>query len=230
MYKRQVLRLLSFVGLTSVLAVLASSAALAQPAPTYCLDGRTTTLPTTMTLDGLSRSLTEALADNIIASSFDHSTFYLEIFAGKLFFDIPDDPSFVPGPVSSKHSIHSGACTGGEHVAVAGASFMCGAGYGVTSTPDYIAGKSATAAYLTGDPGRHYALFVQGDLNGGQLAQTPAGSPAGSFYCALPADLKVEPIMGSDGKQMLADTMGELYLSAYANGETIGHPAYQLSS
>ena len=42
--------------------------------------------------------------------------------------------------------------------------------------------------------------------------------------------LEVEPIIGSDGKQMLADTQGYLYDSGYANGETIGHPAYRLSS
>ena len=79
--------------------------------------------------------------------------------------------------------------------------------------------------------GRHYAFYVQGDLNGVQRAQAAAGStPTGSFYCKLPESLKVVPIVGSDGKQMLADTQGYLYDSGYANGETIGHPAYRLSS
>ena len=64
-----------------------------------------------------------------------------------------------------------------------------------------------------------------------QRAQAAAGStPPGSFYCKLPEGLKVVPIIGSDAKQMLADTQGYLYDSGYANGETIGHPAYRLDS
>ena len=108
---------------------------------------------------------------------------------------------------------------------------MCASGYGAQSNPDYVAGKSATENYLAPEFGRHYAFYVQGDLNGMQRAQAAAGStPAGSFYCKLPESLKVEPIIGSDGKQRLADTQGYLYDSGYANGETIGHPAYRLSS
>jgi hypothetical protein len=94
---------------------------------------------------------------------------------------------------------------------------MCGSGYGAKSSTDFIAGKEATEDYLAG--GRHYAFYVQGDLNGGQQAQAAKDStPAGSFYCKLPEGLKVEPIIGSDGKQMLADTQGYLYDSGYANG------------
>lgn len=239
MHKGRILRLLSLFGLTSVLAVLASSAAIAAPStPTYCLDGRTTTLPVTMTLGGLSRDLPQSLADTIISSSEDHSTFFLVVvmFGGipRLFFDWPpDDPGSVPGVVTwNTHSIRAGACTGRAASGFGpGSEFMCGAGYGPASGPDYVAGKTATAAYLAGDPGRHYAFFVQGNLDGPQLAQAPEGTaPAGSFYCALPAGLKVEPIMGADGKQMLADTMGALYLSSFANLETIGHPAYRVTS
>ena len=54
-------------------------------------------------------------------------------------------------------------------------------------------------------------------------------SPAGSFYCRLPEGLKVQPIIGSDGNQMLADTQGYLYDSGYANGKTIGHPSVRLT-
>ena len=108
---------------------------------------------------------------------------------------------------------------------------MCASGYGAQSNPDYVAGKSATETYLDPASGRHYAFYVQGDLNGMQRAQAAAGTtPAGSFYCKLPEGLKVVPIIGSDGKQMLADTQGYLYDSGYANGETIGHPAYRLGS
>jgi hypothetical protein len=87
----------------------------------------------------------------------------------------------------------------------------------------------ATETYLEPAFGRHYAFYAQDELNGVQRAQTTAGStPAGSFYCKLPEGLKVVPIIGSDGKQMLADAQGYLYDSGYANGETIGHPAYRV--
>ncbi len=108
---------------------------------------------------------------------------------------------------------------------------MCASGYGASSNPDYVASKDAIANYLKGDAGRHYAFYVQGDLKGAQRAQAAEdATPAGSFYCRIPESLKVTPIMGPDGKQMLADTQGYLYDSGYANGETIGHPAYRLGS
>ena len=70
-----------------------------------------------------------------------------------------------------------------------------------------------------GRPERGAACSSNGRLDSGRL-----------LYCKLPEALKVVPIIGSDGKQMLADTQGYLYDSGYANGETIGHPAYRLSS
>jgi len=230
-------RLLSVCALAALVALSASTAALAQTAP-YCVNGATTTLPTTLTFTGGSRALTEAIANNIVSGSFDNSTFYLgfAIGGGGPFFFIPDSPTFDPAtalaPGYSTNSVRLGACAAGARIpGVAGSSFMCASGYGAQSNPDYVAGKSATGAYLEPASGRHYAFYVKGDLNGAQRAQAAAGStPAGSFYCKLPESLKVVPILGSDGKQMLADTQGYLYLSGYANGETIGHPAYRLGS
>jgi hypothetical protein len=141
-------------------------------------------------------------------------------------------PGIIVTPLDSTNSVRPGACAPGTRIpGVPGSSFMCASGYGAQSNPDYVAGKSATGAYLDPASGRHYAFYVQGDLNGMQRAQAAAGTtPAGSFYCKLPEGLKAVPIIGSDGKQMLADTQGYLYLSGYANGETIGHPAYRLGS
>ena len=230
-------RLLSVCGLAGLIAVSASTAALAQTAP-YCVNGATTTLPTTLTFSGGSRIIAEATADAIISSSSDNSTFYLgfAIGGGGPFFFIPDSPTFDPAtvlaPGYSTNSVSHGACAAGTRIpGVPGSSFMCASGYGAQSNPDYVAGKSATETYLAPAFARHYAFYVQGDLNGMQRAQAAAGStPAGSFYCKLPEGLKVVPIIGSDGKQMLADTQGYLYDSGYANGETIGHPAYRLGS
>jgi hypothetical protein len=238
MGRGRAMKLLSASGLVGLLAVLAATAALAQTAPVYCVNGATTTLPTTITFAGGSRALTEAVANNIVSSSFDNSTFYLgfAIGGGGPFFFIPDSPTFDPAtalaPGYSTNSLRPGACAAGARIpGVPGSSFMCASGYGAQSNPDYVAGKSATETYLDPASGRHYAFYVQGDLNGPQRAQAAAGStPAGSFYCKLPESLKVVPILGSDGKQMLADTQGYLYLSGYANGETIGHPAYRLGS
>ena len=230
-------RLVLVCALAGLIAVTAATAAIAQPTSVYCVNGTTTTLPTTITFAGGSRSLTEATAGVVISNSFDHSTFYLGFAIGgsTAFFFIPDstfDPDATLAPGYSKNSVSQGACSSTtRHVAVPGSSFMCGSGYGAQSGPDYVAGKATTEEYLAGDPGRHYAFYVEGDLNGVQHAQAAAGStPAGSFYCKLPEGLKVEPILGSDGKQMLADTQGYLYDSGYANFETIGHPAYRLAS
>jgi hypothetical protein len=230
------MRLLSVTGLTGLLAVIAATAALAQTA-VYCVNGATTTLPTTLTFSGGSRALTEGTAEAVISNSFNNSTFYLgfAIGGGGPFFFIPDSPTFDPAsalaPGYSTNSVSRGACAAGTRIpGIPGSSFMCASGYGAQSNPDYVAGKSATETYLAPASGRHYAFYVQGDLNGAQRAQAAAGAtPAGSFYCKLPEGLKVVPIMGSDGKQMLADTQGYLYDSGYANGETIGHPAYRLA-
>jgi len=230
------MRLLVASGFVGLLAVVAATAALAQTA--YCVNGATTTLPTTITFAGGSRALTEGTANAIVSNSFDNSTFYLGFASdgsGPFFF-IPDSPSFDPATVLaagySTNSVSQGACAAGTKIpGVPGSAFMCGSGYGAQSNPDYVAGKSATETYLEPASGRHYAFYVQGDLSGAQRAQATADStPAGSFYCKLPESLKVVPIIGSDGKQMLADTQGYLYDSGYANGETIGHPAYRLSS
>jgi hypothetical protein len=220
------------------MAAIAATAAIAQPAPVYCVNGTTTTLPTTVTFVGGSELLTEDGAEFVIARAFDHSTFWLGISTSSgtvvlvAFRPAPFDPASFFAPGYSTNSVSRGACSSSTpHVAVPGSSFMCGSGYGAQSGPDYVAGKATTEDYLAGDSGRHYAFYVQGDLNGGQLAQAAADStPAGSFYCKLPEGLKVEQITGSDGKQMLADTQGYLYDSGYANGETIGHPAYRLAS
>jgi hypothetical protein len=231
-------RLLSVSGLAGLVAVVAATAALAQTATVYCVNGVSTTLPTTLTFTGGSRSFGEATAEAVINNSFNGSTFYLgfTIGGGGPFFFIPDSPTFDPAtvlaPGYSINSVSRGACAAGTRApGIPGSSFMCASGYGEKSNPDYVAGKSATETYLAPEFGRHYAFYVQGDLNGAQRAQAAAGTtPAGSFYCKLPESLKVEPIIGSDGKQMLADTQGYLYDSGYANGETIGHPAYRLSS
>ena len=74
-------RLLSVCGLAGLIAVSASTAALAQTAPD-CVNGTTTTLPTTLTFSGGSRALAEATADAIISNSFDGSTFYLGFAIG----------------------------------------------------------------------------------------------------------------------------------------------------
>ena len=235
---RSAKRLVSVSGLVGLVAVVTATTALAQTATVYCVNGGSTTLPTTITFSGGSRSLTEATAEAIISNSFDSSTFYLGFASGGggPFFFIPDSPTFDPAtvlaPGYSTNSVSRGACAAGSRVpGIPGSSFMCASGYGAQSNPDYVAGKSATETYLDPASGRHYAFYVQGDLNGAQRAQAAAGStPAGSFYCKLPEGLKVVPIIGSDGKQMLADTQGYLYDSGYANGETIGHPAYRLSS
>ena len=227
------LRTVSAAGSTRTMACTANTA---QTAP-YCVNGATTTLPTTLTFAGGSRVLTEGTADAIISSSFDNSTFYLGFASGGggPFFFIPDSPTFDPAsvlaPGYSTNSVSHGACRAGTRIpGIPGSSFMCASGYGTSSNPDYVAGKSATETYLDPASGRHYAFYVQGDLNGMQRAQAAAGTtPAGSFYCKLPEGLKVVPIIGSDGKQMLADTQGYLYDSGYANGETIGHPAYRLA-
>jgi len=225
-------RLVWVSGLAGFVAVIAATAALAQPATTYCVNGTATTLPTTVTFVGGSRILTEGTAEFIISNSFDHSTFYVGFFLGgtRAFIVTPRSPadaaSLAPG--YSTNSVSRGACAV-RHVAVPGSSFMCASGYGALSNPDYVAGKTSIEDYLAPAFGRHYAFFVQGDLNGVQRAQAAEGStPAGSFYCRLPEGLRVVPIIGSDGKQMLADTQGYLYDSGYANGETIGHPAYRL--
>jgi hypothetical protein len=231
-------RLVSVSGLVGLVAVVTASTALAQTATVYCVNGVSTTLPTTLTFAGGSRSFTEATAETVIANSFNNSTFYLGLTTGGAgpFFFIPDSPTFDPATVLaagySTNSVSRGACGAGARVpGIPGSSFMCASGYGAQSNPDYVAGKSATETYLDPASGRHYAFYVQGDLNGAQRAQAAAGStPAGSFYCKLPEGLRVVPIIGSDGKQMLADTQGYLYDSGYANGETIGHPAYRLSS
>jgi opacity protein-like surface antigen len=233
-------KLLSISGLAALVAMVATTAALAQPAPAsvYCVNGATTTLPITLTFAGGSRVFGEGTAEAVISNSFDNSTFYLGRTSGGAgpFFFIPDSPTFDPAtalaPGYTTNSVSRGACTTGTRApGIPGSSFMCASGYGAQSNPDYVAGKSATETYLDPALGRHYAFFVQGDLNGVQLAQAAEGStPAGSFYCRLPEGLKVQPIIGSDGKQMLADTQGYLYDSGYANGETIGHPAYRLSS
>jgi hypothetical protein len=233
---KRLLSVCALAGLIAVIAVIAATAATAAPASVYCVNGTTTTLPTTLTFAGGSRVFGAATADAVIANSFDHSTFYLGFVIGgsTAFFFIPDSSTFDPdatlAPGYSTNSVSAGACTAkSAHVAVPGSSFMCGGGYGEGSNPDYVAGKATTEEYLAG-AGRHYAFYVQGDLNGVQHAQAAAGAtPAGSFYCKLPESLKVEPIIGSDGKQMLADTQGYLYDSGYANGETIGHPAYRLA-
>lgn len=228
-------RLLSLCGLAGLIAVIAATAALAQTATVYCVNGATTTLPTTVTFAGGSRVLTEGVAGNIISSSFDNSTFYLGFTtsgAGPFFFNPTTtfDPASLLAPGYSTNSVSRGACAPGSHPKVPGSSFMCASGYVAQSNPDYVAGKEAMEDYLAPAFGRHYAFYVQGDLNGVQRAQAAAGStPAGSFYCRLPEGLRVVPIIGSDGKQMLADTQGYLYDSGYANGETIGHLAYRLA-
>jgi hypothetical protein len=227
----------SLVLCTALVALVAAITAGPAPAQTvYCVNGATTTLPITLTFAGGSRVFGEATAEAVISISFDHSTFYLGFAIGGAgpFFFIPDDPAFDPdanlAPGYTRHSVSHGACTA-AHPVVPGAAFMCGSGYGPLSGVDYISGREAVGSYLAGDTGRRYASFVLGDLNGAQLAQpVGAAAPAGSFYCGLPAGLRVEPIMGADGKQMLADTQGTLYPSEYANMETIGHPAYRLVS
>jgi hypothetical protein len=228
-------RLLSVCGLAGLIAVIAATAALAQTATVYCVNGATTTLPTTLTFAGGSREFGEGTAGAVISNSFDNSTFYLGFTSGGAgpFFFIPDSPTFDPAtflaPGYSTNSVSRGACAPGTHPKVPGSSFMCASGYVAQSNPDYVAGKEAMEDYLAPAFGRHYAFYVQGDLNGVQRAQAAAGStPAGSFYCRLPEGLRVVPIIGSDGKQMLADTQGYLYDSGYANGETIGHPAYRV--
>ena len=230
----------SFVLCTALVALVAAASAGPAPAQTavYCVNGATTTLPTTITFSGGSRALTEGTANNIVSISFDNSTFYLGFASGGAgpFFFIPVSPSFDPAtalaPGYSTNSVRPGACAAGTRIpGVPGSSFMCGSGYGPLSGVDYISGRESVGSYLAGDTGRRYASFVFGDLNGAQLAQpVGAAAPAGSFYCTLPAGLRVEPIMGADGKQMLADTQGTLYPSEYANMETIGHPAYRLVS
>lgn len=231
-------RLLSVSGLAGLVAVVAATTALAQtaPAPVYCVNGAATTLPTTLTFASGSALFTESVAEFMISRSFDQSTFYLgnSITSGTPVFVSLRPPPFNPGtilaPGYSTNSVSRGACAPGSHPKVPGSSFMCASGYGARSNPDYVAGKTSIEDYLAPPFGRHYAFYVQGDLNGVQRAQAAAGSvPAGSFYCRLPEGLKVVPIIGSDGKQMLADTQGYLYDSSYANGETIGHPAYRLS-
>ena len=71
-----------------------------------------------------------------------------------------------------------------------------------------------------GRPERGAACSSSGRLDSGRLLllQAAGGLESGSDH------------RGPDGKQMLADTQGYLYDSGYANGETIGHPAYRLSS
>ncbi len=237
----KVKRLLSVSGLVALVAVIAATAALAQPAPpapapVYCVNGATTTLPTTLTIAGGSRVLTESIAGFIISTSYNNSLFYLGFIigvGGGPFFVPPTSPAFDPAtflvPGYSTNSVSRGVCAPGSHPKVPGSSFMCASGYGALSNPDYVAGKEAMEDYLAPPFGRHYAFYVHGDLNGVQRAQAAPGStPAGSFYCRLPEGLRVVPIIGSDGKQMLADTQGYLYDSSYANGETIGHPAYRL--
>jgi hypothetical protein len=228
--------LASLVLCTALVALVAAIMAGRASAQTvYCVNGATTTLPITLTFAGGSRVFTEATAEAVIANSFDHSTFYLGFTIGGAgpFFFIPDatfDPDAILAPGYTRHSVSRGACTAFKP-GVPGAAFMCGSGYGPLSGVDYVSGREAVGSYLTGATGRHYAFFVLGDLNGAQRAQ-PVGTaaPAGSFYCSLPAGLRVEAIMGADGKQMLADTQGTLYPSEYANMETIGHPAYRLIS
>ena len=234
----KVKRLLSVSGLVALVAVIAATVAPAQPAPApvYCVNGGTTTLPTTLTFSGGSAVFTQSVAEFMISRSFDQSTFYLgnSITTGTPVFVSLRPPPFNPGtilaPGYSTNSVSLGACTAASPRGGPGSSFMCASGYGALSNPDYVAGKASIEDYLDPAFGRHYAFFVQGDLNGVQRAQAKEDStPAGSFYCRLPGSLKVVPIIGSDGKQMLADTEGWLYDSGYANGETIGHPAYRLS-
>jgi hypothetical protein len=232
-------RLLSVAGLAGLVAMIVATAALAQAEPVYCLNGTTTTMPAFVpyagNVPGAGVSLGPAGAEGIIGDSSGPVTFYVGLskVLQRTFLLIADgtinpETFYVPG--YSTNSISRGACaaTAAAHVGVPGASFMCGAAYGARSHPDYVAGRDATSDYLAG-AGRHYAFYVQGDLNGVQRAQAaPGTTPAGSFYCSLPESLRAVPIMGSDGKQMLADTQGYLYESGYANGETIGHPAYRL--
>lgn len=213
-------------------AAIGATVGTAQPATLYCVNGAATTLPTTITFSGGSRVLTSGIAENIVANSFDHATFYLGFSSSGAgpFFWIPGptfDPATALASGYSRNTVAPGACA--VHVPVPGAAFMCAAGYGASSSVDYVAGRETVGAYLAGDAGRRYASFVLDDLGGGQRAQ-PVGSapPAGSFYCAFPAGLRVEPILGSDGRQLLADTQGTLYPSEYANLETIGHPAFRV--
>ncbi len=155
----------------------------------------------------------------MISRSFDQSTFFLgnSISSGTPAFVSLRPPPFNPGtilaPGYSTNSVSRGACAAASPLRGGpGSSFMCASGYGALSNPDYVAGKASIEDYLDPAFGRHYAFFVQGDLNGVQRAQAKEDStPAGSFYCRLPGSLKVVPIIGSDGKQMLADTEGWLY-------------------
>jgi hypothetical protein len=59
-------------------------------------------------------------------------------------------------------------------VPVPGGAFLCGAAYGAASAPDVVTGTKAVEAYLA-SAGAHYAVFVQGDLNGPQPARAAAG-------------------------------------------------------
>ena len=233
MGRGRLLRPLAAFGVTVLVAAVAATAARAQTV--YCVNGSSMTLPTTITGGGGSFVFTEFGAEFVLASPEANGTFYVGISiatGGTLLVrhrPPPFNPATILQPGFSTNTVARGACAGALHPVVPGAAFMCGAGYGESSTMDFVAGRDAVDAYLSGQTGRRYASFVLGNLAGAQLAQPILGAvPTGSFFCALPTALRVEPIIGPDGKQMLADTQGTLYPSGYANMETIGHPAFRV--
>ena len=79
---KRLLSVCALAGLIGVIAATAATTALAQTASVYCVNGGSTTLPTTLTFSGGSRSLTEGTAEAIISNSFDSSTFYLGFTSG----------------------------------------------------------------------------------------------------------------------------------------------------
>jgi hypothetical protein len=56
--------------------------------------------------------------------------------------------------------------------------------------------------------------------------KTGAVITPGYLSCAVPQGAK--PIIGSDGKQLIADNEGDLAPASLFNSETLIYPAYQL--
>ena len=100
------------MAVTIVALAMAASTAVAAPDTVYCLNGKSTTLPTTVSGGGGSRSVTEFVATAVIAVG---GVFYVGQFepGGPTFLYIPDFPGDTPTgmlPGYSTNVISRGAC------------------------------------------------------------------------------------------------------------------------
>lgn len=103
------------------IAVIAVPVAMADghevPAPVYCLDGQTVTLPVTMSVPQGSRTLTEGIANTAISTSNGYFFLgYVAQMSGVFFLFTDDEESaeevFEPG-YSGPHRVQAGACAPG---------------------------------------------------------------------------------------------------------------------